>query len=300
MVTRVTVGTPLDEATEHYLLNLENRRDRSPNTVTAYRGALRQFGLFLADQGMPTEVESIKREHIESWLDDIKARGQAPATRQSRLAALKSFFGFLVREDYIQGRSPVEKIEGIRQPERLTPIMTDSDIEAMRRVMRGDIRARAIFELLLDSGIRRAELAALTVDDVDQKERIIHVRHGKGDKERLTRFRRDTAEILFKYKAWRKKHPAAATPWLWLGHRGRLTDAGIEELLKAKAREAGVEGFHMHRLRHTFAHRAKTRGMSMEGIMASGGWSSYSMMSRYGKSAAQMRALEEYDRIFDE
>lgn len=299
MVTRVSVGTPLDEATDHYLLNLENRRDRSPNTVSTYRGALGQFGRYLAEQGMPTEVESITREHAEAWLDALKARGSAPATRQGRLAALKSFFNFLVREDYLP-RSPVEKVQGIRQPERLTPIMTDDEIEAMRRACRGDIRARAIFELLLDSGLRRAELAALTVDDVDRKSRVIHVRHGKGDKERLSRFRRDTAEILFKYIAWRKKHQAAGTPWMWLGHRGRLTDAGIEELLKAKAAEAGIDGFHMHRLRHTWADAAKRRDMSLDSIMAMGGWSSYSVMSRYGKSAAQMRALEEYDRVFDE
>src|SRR5437870_1568684 len=98
MVTRVSVGTPLEEATDHFLLNLENRRDRSPHTVSTYRGALGQFGRFLAEQGMPTEVESVTREHAEAWLDALKAQGSAPATRQGRLAALKSFFNFLVRE----------------------------------------------------------------------------------------------------------------------------------------------------------------------------------------------------------
>ncbi|MBA3687725.1 MAG: tyrosine-type recombinase/integrase [Chloroflexi bacterium] len=298
MVTRVSVGTPLEEATDHFLLNLENRRDRSPNTVSTYRGAIAQFGRFLADTGMPTEVESIKREHVEAWLDALKARGSAPATRQGRLAALKSLFAFLIREDYLV-RSPVEKVQGIRQPERLTPILTEADVDAMRRVMRTDIRARAIFELLLDTGLRRAELAALTVADVDRSARVVHVRHGKGDKERLSRFTRTTAEVLFKYIAWRKKHAAAATPWLWLGHRGRLTDAGIEELLKAKAEAAGISSFHMHRLRHTWADKAQRAGMSLSSLMAMGGWSSYTVMSRYGKSAAQMRALEEYDKVFD-
>lgn len=68
------VGTPLEEAAEHLLLNLENRRDRSPHTVSTYRGALTMFGRFLADRGMPTEIEHIARDHVESWLDDLKAR----------------------------------------------------------------------------------------------------------------------------------------------------------------------------------------------------------------------------------
>lgn len=299
MDTQTSVGTPLAEAAEHFLLNLENRRDRSPHTVSTYRGALTMFGKFLEASGMPDEVEHITREHVEMWLEALKAGGAAPATRQSRLATLKSFFAFLVREDYID-RSPVEKVEGVRQPERLTPILTDAQIEAMRKAMKGDIRARAIFELLLDTGLRRQELADLTVADVNRQDRIVHVRHGKGDKERMARFTRKTAEILFTYNRWRnqqKKH--AHLPWLWLGHRGRLTDAGIEELLKAKAKLAGVEGFHMHRLRHTYAHRAKMAGMSVEGIMATAGWSSYRIMTQYGKSSAALRALEEYDKVFD-
>jgi site-specific recombinase XerD len=298
MVTETKVGTPFMEAAEHFLLNLENRRDRSPHTVSTYRGALVMFDRFLEEQGMPTEVEHVTREHVESWLDQLKANGSAPATRQSRLATLKSFFSFLVREDYIP-KSPVEKVEGIRQPERLTPIMSDRDIAAMRQAMKGDIRARAIFELLLDTGLRRQELADLTLADVNRQDRIVHVRHGKGDKERMSRFTRNTAEILFKYNSWRRKQRGAQLPWMWLGHRGRLTDAGIEELMKAKARLAGVDGFRMHRLRHTWADKAKRNDMSLDTIMALGGWSSYRIMSRYGKSAAQMRALDEYDRIFD-
>jgi site-specific recombinase XerD len=73
MVTRGNVGTTLDEATDHYLLNLENRRDRSPNTVSTYRGALAQFGRCLAEQGMPTEVESaeLRRLHRGSGFSRI-------------------------------------------------------------------------------------------------------------------------------------------------------------------------------------------------------------------------------------
>lgn len=142
MDTPTAVGTPLEEATEHFLLNLENRRDRSPHAVSTYRGALAVFRSFLAEQGMPTEVEHLTREHVETWLDALKANGAAPATRQSRLATLKSFFAFLVREDYVD-RSSVAKVEGVTQPERLTPIVTDADIAAMRKAMKGGIRARA-------------------------------------------------------------------------------------------------------------------------------------------------------------
>lgn len=293
------VGTPLDEAVERYLLNLT--RDRSPNTLVAYERAITDFGRFLVAEDLPAEIERISMEHIEAWLNAGHQAGKAPATLSARLAILKTFFRFLVDREVID-RSPAERIRGIRMPERMTPILDHDDIAAMRKACKGrtfaDLRARALLELGLDTGLRRAELAALTLEDVDTRNREAHVRHGKGDKERVARFTRETAEILLAYKSARRRHTRAELPWFWLGHRGRLTDAGIEEAMAARARAAGLDRFHLHMLRHTWAHNAKSGGMSDEAIMMLGGWSNFRVMSRYGKSASRVRAMDEYDRVF--
>lgn len=300
--TEPAVGTPFEEAVDKYLLYLQ--RDRSPNTIRAYRAAIRSLGDFLEARGMPTDIEYIRREHLEAWQDFLHRKGAAPATLANRLSIAKALFSFLVLEDDIR-HSPAERMRGVRQPERLTPILSSEDIAAMRRACGGsefaDKRARAIFELLLDSGLRRQELADLRLDDVDLKNRVIHVRHGKGDKERLSRFGVDTALTLHRYRSARReylrKNRRPDSEWWWVGHRGRLTDAGIEEAMNARARDAGVIGFHLHRLRHTWANNLKARGMSDESLMALGGWSGTGIMSRYGKSNAQLRALDEYDRV---
>lgn len=287
---------------DKWMLFLE--RDRSPNTIRAYRGSLEALGRFLDAKGMPTEVEYIRREHLEAFMDDLHRRGSAPATKANRQAIIKTFFRFLVEEDDLT-RSPAERMRPIRQPEQRTPILSAAEVEAMRRACRGpafaDKRAMAIFALLLDTGLRRQELADLTVEDLDLSGRVVRVRHGKGDKERVSRFTTDTALTLARYKTARRNElrrlRRSDPEWLWVGHRGRFTDAGIEEAMKARAVKAGVAGFHLHRLRHTWATFNRRGGMSDASLMALGGWSSATIMGRYGKAAAMMTALEEYDRV---
>jgi site-specific recombinase XerD len=287
---------------DKWMLFLE--RDRSPNTIRQYRGTLNALEHFLDIKGMPSEVEYIKLEHLQAFMTELHERGAAPATMANRQAIIKTFFAFLLDEDDIP-RSPAERLRAVRQPEQRTPILDAADIEAMRRACRGpafaDKRALAIFELMLDTGLRRQELADLQVNDLDLSGRVVNVRHGKGDKARLTRYTTETALTLARYKTARKQElrrlRRSDSEWLWVGHRGRFTDAGIEEALKGRAEKAGVPGFHLHRLRHTWATNNRRHGMSDASLMALGGWSSATVMGRYGKAAAMMTALEEYDRV---
>ena len=296
------VGTPLDEMADKWMLFLE--RDRSANTIRQYRGTLKALQRFLESKGMPTEVEYIRLEHLQAFIGELHGKGAAPATMANRQAIIKTFCQFLVDEDDLP-KSPAERLRSIRQPEQRTPILSPADVEAIRRACRGsdfaDRRAAAIFELMLDTGLRRQELADLAMDDLDLSGRVVHVRHGKGDKARMSRFTTDTALVLARYKTARKnelrrlRRPDPG--WLWIGHRGRFTDAGIEEAMKARAATAGIDGFHLHRLRHTWATQNRRHGMSDASLMALGGWSSPTVMGRYGKAAAMMTALDEYDRV---
>lgn len=302
--TAQAVGLPLDEATDMYLLSL--RRDRSPNTLRAYGGGLRQLRDFLDAKGMPTTVEHITRDQLEAWLDHLHQQGAAPATMANRLAILKSFFGFLVLEDVVT-RSPTERMRAVRQPQRLAHIPSDEDIAALRRACSGstfaDRRGRAMLELLIDSGLRRQELADLTMDDVDLRNKVVRVRSGKGNKERMSKFTSETALVLHRYRNARREYIAANKrtdlPWFWVGHRGRLTDAGIEEAMNARARHAGVQGFHLHALRHYWRDRMQRAGLSREAQMALAGWESDRMIRHYARATEAARALEEYDRIID-
>jgi integrase len=145
--------------------------------------------------------------------------------------------------------------------------------------------------------MRRAELGGLTVDDVDLRRKSVRV-VGKGRKVRDCAFGANTARALDRYlRKARPRHRDAASPVLWLGHAGPMTDNGIYQAVLERARKAGVEGMGIHRLRHTWAHELSSEGMPESQLMHLAGWSSTQMASRYGASAIGERARATYKRM---
>src|SRR5262249_39048287 len=137
-----------------------------------------------------------------------------------------------------------------------------------------DKRDRAMLLLLTDTGLRAAELLALDITDVDTDARRLLVRHGKGDKARRVAFDPSTASAVDRYA--RARHRALNRPAegpLWISERGaRLSYTGLVTTLKARAADAGVVGFHVHRLRHSSAVRWLRKGGTEVGLRARGGW----------------------------
>src|ERR1700744_6480315 len=98
----------------------------------------------------------------------------------------------------------------------------------------------------------------------------------------------------------RARHRAVSQPAqgpLWVSSRGRLTYTGMASTLKSRAKDAGVVGFHVHRLRHSAAVRWLRSGGSEAGLLAHAGWTSNAMISRYVKAASEQLASEEFDRL---
>jgi site-specific recombinase XerC len=117
-------------------------------------------------------------------------------------------------------------------------------------------RDAAIIYLFLDCGLRLAELAGLTVDDVDLRDRIIYVA-GKGSnrsgpRRRAVRAGVKCAQALDRYLRERRRHPFTEQPQLWLGDRGRATLSadGIDAMLKRRGARVGIQ-IHPHMFRHT-------------------------------------------------
>ncbi len=106
--------------------------------------------------------------------------------------------------------------------------------------------------------------------------------------------RAQTARAIDRYIRLRRAHRLAASPALWLGDRGKpFNYDGLHKSLGYRARLAGVDGFHPHRLRHTAAHRWLAAGGSEGGLMAVAGWTRPDMLLRYTKAQASARAAEE-------
>jgi len=287
-------GVLVKSFTRH--LQAENK---SPATIETYLQAVRALGAFLADQGMPTEPEHIAREHIETFLIDLQSRSK-PGTVSTRFRGLQQFFKWLVEEGETS-RDPMERMKRpMTSDEEATPILTEAQIRKLLKICDAKdflgLRDTAIIRLLLDSGMRRNELAALKVEDVDWDINACIVM-GKGRRPRACPFGPKTERALDRYLRIRVKHHHADSAALWIGRTGPITPSGVYQIVRDRAVEAGIGAVHPHMFRHTYAHEFRMNGGGEDDLMVLGGWRSRTMLGRYGKSAATERAREAHRRF---
>jgi site-specific recombinase XerD len=174
--------------------------NKSPMTIKSYTEAIRQLDAFLEARGMPRAVANIRREHLATFIEEQLARLR-PASAAIRYRSLQQYFRWLVDEGEIR-ETPMAKMHPPTVPDEPPTVLTDANLAQLWKVTAGtsfdDRRDRAILRLLLDSGIRRAELAGLRLEDVDRDQDVVLVM-GKGRRPRTVPYDRETARDRDRY-----------------------------------------------------------------------------------------------------
>lgn len=218
-----------------------------------------------------------------------------PATTDHQRTVINAFFNWCVDEEYLN-RNPSRVISPIKVPKKKLKPLQQIELEEMRDACK-TYRERALVDILFSSGVRISECVALTENDINWTDHTILVRHGKGDKERITYFNPEAEVSLRNYLNSRKGsdgHVFCKTRAPYTGVTIEALEAEIRHIRERIADKLGVK-VTPHTLRRTTATIASERGMPIEDVQAILGHESIETTMRY-VSVSNNRVKNNYSK----
>jgi len=288
----------LDGHIESFLADCE-LRGMTPGSVRSYQSCMRCWSRFLAERGMLADTG---RENIEHFLHHLRVeRGYSQATMENYFATLSSFFKFLIYRDLIPHNPALAVRERYLRSYKQNGgnggvarrVPTTEELGALVRSIINP-RDRAIVVLLAKTGVRRAELIAMDMDDIDWGEGSITLKPTFAKRSnRIVFFDEECTRVLRRWVNVRTKL-GTKSPALFVGVDGtRLRRHGVYDTVVKYAERSGLhnptsdkreERFGPHSLRYYFTHILLQAGMRRE-------------MVQELRGDERREAIDIYDRI---
>ncbi len=291
----------LEGCVEGFLSTLRADRNASPRTLQAYSLDLAQFFKFVAEAAAAGawRNEPVGHPLIRSYLGDLQRRKYSRRTIARKVAALRSFFRYLCREEILE-RSPMVGVATPRLEKKLPAFLYTNEVETL--LARPDTRTppgmrdRALLEVIYGCGLRASEAVGLNLDDLDFEAEYVRV-FGKGSKERLVPLGTEAIKALGQYlKAGRPRLGATGRAVFVNKAGGRLSDRGLRRLLQKYLRQTAIaRRITPHALRHSMATHMLENGADLRTIQELLGHSSLSTTQIY-THVGRGTIKKQYDR----
>lgn len=251
-------------------------------TLRAYRRAVTRFVTWARGQGI-AGPRDVTPAHVRAYFVHLADLGLKSSSIHDYARPLKTWLRFLFAENVLP-TDPMQRVKLPRQDDTILPAFTADD---MRKLLdackegKDPERDTALILTLLDSGVRAAELCALTVGDVDAKTGAITVRHGKGGKDRVVYIGARAQRAWLKYLLTRG-HTAPTDPMFPSLNTGvKLTPNGLRQFCARLGERAEVANCHPHTFRRTFAIESLRAGMNLFALQRLMGHSDLSILRKY-------------------
>lgn len=277
----------MDKLFDEFLNDLDYDKGLSRNTLESYGRDIRQFLDYLKNNNF--SIFSVNKTTIIAYLIFLQKSGKATSSVSRSLAALRSFYQFLVNNKYIE-KNPTLNLESPKIEKKLPQILTINEVELLLRQPdpsdpKGN-RDQCMLELLYATGIRVSELVALDVDDVNLNMAFIKC-SGKGTKDRVIPVYDIAVKALYEYiTRYRpmliREHEEKA---LFVNFHGkRLTRQGFWKIIKYYTKMAKINReITPHTLRHSFAAHLLENGADLKCLQEMLGHSDISTTQVYAQ-----------------
>lgn len=255
----------ISQGVDDFVAYLIVERNCPNTTIRAYSTDLAQLAAFLGDK----PASEVTMADLRAWLENLHGADYAPSTIGRKLACVRTYYRFGIREGWAKS-NPAKELDLPRRDQILPKVLTEGEVNSLLDKVSG--RNKALLEVMYAGGLRVSELVGLDLEHVNLDDAHVRV-FGKGGRERICPIGQAAVAALRSYLEDRGEEPGA----MFLNYQGgRLSDRSVRKLLEKL--DLGVTP---HTLRHSYATHLLDHGADVRSVQELLGHKSITSTQRY-------------------